>query len=231
MLGSPTAITFKFVCSIFTSLWFFCLSVNFKLASSLRLWKIFFLLLLIYMAHVADFETWRNLYVEFFLQMICVRENNTYQLLQVLRQLKIFMTWRIKMFLLKKFELTKCHLLKKRTRMPVWQKNNLWCEKTKRTTWKTRRPKQYETKKTQKRKRNKTQKNADCGFTGRFAKRFSGERPDPLGFELTFLSEFKRVCLAGAWPRSFAPRLYSQAPAKVPIVMEWLFKQILNSIQ
>lgn len=53
------------------------------------------------------------------------------------------------------------------------------------------RPKQYETKKTQKRKRNKTQKNADCGFTGRFVKRFSGERPDPLGFELTFLSEFK----------------------------------------
>ena len=129
--GSPIAITFKFVCSIFTSLWFFCLSVNFKLASSLRLWKIFSLLLLIYMAHVADFETWRNLYVEFFLQIICVRENNTYQLLQVLRQLKIFMTWRIKMFLLKKFELTKYHLLKRRTRTPVWQKNNLWCEKTK----------------------------------------------------------------------------------------------------
>ena len=28
---------------------------------------------------------------------------------------------------------------------------------------------------------------------GRFAKRFSGERPSSLGFELTFLSEFKRV--------------------------------------
>ena len=28
---------------------------------------------------------------------------------------------------------------------------------------------------------------------GRFAKRFSGERPISLGFELTFLSEFKRV--------------------------------------
>ena len=27
--------------------------------------------------------------------------------------------------------------------------------------------------------------------TGRFAKRFSGERPVSLGFELTFLSEFK----------------------------------------
>ena len=77
-------------------------------------------------------------------------------------------------------------------------------------------PETNETKKTQKRKRNKTQKNADCGFTGRFAKRFSGERPDPLGFELTFLSELKWVVLAGAWPRSFAPRLYSQAPAKVP---------------
>ena len=30
-------------------------------------------------------------------------------------------------------------------------------------------------------------------ITGRFAKRFSGERPVSLGFELTFLSEFKRV--------------------------------------
>ena len=38
-------------------------------------------------------------------------------------------------------------------------------------------------------------KNADCGFTGRFAKRFSGERPDPLGFELTFLSEFSELFL------------------------------------
>ena len=28
-------------------------------------------------------------------------------------------------------------------------------------------------------------------ITGRFAKRFSGERPISLGFELTFLSEFK----------------------------------------
>ena len=28
-------------------------------------------------------------------------------------------------------------------------------------------------------------------ITGRFAKRFSGERPVSLGFELTFLSEFK----------------------------------------
>ena len=117
--------------------------------------------------------------------------------MQVLRQLKIFMTWRIKMFLLKKFELTKYHLLKRRTRTPVWQKNNLWCEKTKKTTWETRRPKQYETRKTQWLKRNKTQKNADCGFTGRFAKRFSGERSDPLGFELTFLSELKWVCYGG----------------------------------
>ena len=31
----------------------------------------------------------------------------------------------------------------------------------------------------------------DVRITGRFAKRFSGERPVSLGFELTFLSEFK----------------------------------------
>ena len=44
------------------------------------------------------------------------------------------------------------------------------------------------------RKGTKTQNLADeRRITGRFAKRFSGERPVSLGFELTFLSEFKRV--------------------------------------
>lgn len=32
---------------------------------------------------------------------------------------------------------------------------------------------------------------AERRITGRFAKRFSGERPVSLGFELTFLSKFK----------------------------------------
>ena len=42
------------------------------------------------------------------------------------------------------------------------------------------------------RKGTKTQNLADeRRITGRFAKRFSGERPVSLGFELTFLSEFK----------------------------------------
>jgi len=41
-------------------------------------------------------------------------------------------------------------------------------------------------------KRRKNSKYADeRRITGRFAKRFSGERPVSLGFELTFLSEFK----------------------------------------
>ena len=167
------------------------------------------------MAHVADFETWQNFQVELFLQISCIWENNTYQLLQVLRQLKIFMTWRIKMFLLKKFELTKYHLLKRRTRTPVWQKNNLWCEKTKRTTWKTRRPKQYETKKNSEAKKEQNSKNADCGFTGRFAERFSGERPDPLGFELTFLSELKWVCFGGCLTAELCSALvYVKHPPK-----------------
>lgn len=30
-------------------------------------------------------------------------------------------------------------------------------------------------------------------ITGRFVKRFSGERPDPLGFEFSLFTEFKRV--------------------------------------
>lgn len=40
----------------------------------------------------------------------------------------------------------------------------------------------------------KTQNLADeRRITGRFAKRFSGERPVSLGFELTFLSEFSEL--------------------------------------
>lgn len=55
-------------------------------------------------------------------------------------------------------------------------------------------------------KRHKTQNLADeRRITGRFAKRFSGERPVSLGFELTFLSEFSELfggCLTA--PRSGA---------------------------
>ena len=41
-------------------------------------------------------------------------------------------------------------------------------------------------------KRRKIQNIADeRRITGRLAKRYSGERPVSLGFELTFLSEFK----------------------------------------
>ena len=56
-----------------------------------------------------------------------------------------------------------------------------------------RRPKQNGAKKhSEERKGAKTQNLADeRRITGRFAKRFSGERPVSLGFELTFLSEFK----------------------------------------
>jgi hypothetical protein len=51
-------------------------------------------------------------------------------------------------------------------------------------------PKQCETEK-RSNKKSRNSKNADCGFTGRFAERFNGEHPDPLGFELTFLSRLK----------------------------------------
>ena len=55
-----------------------------------------------------------------------------------------------------------------------------------------RRPKQNANENTRKKKGAKTQNLADeRRITGRFAKRFSGERPVSLGFELTFLSEFK----------------------------------------
>ena len=66
-------------------------------------------------------------------------------------------------------------------------------------------------------KRHKTQNLAAARrTTGRFAKRFSGERPVSLGFELTFLSEFGefvwRVLDRAAKRRA----CISQAPAKVP---------------
>ena len=46
---------------------------------------------------------------------------------------------------------------------------------------------------------------------GRFAKRFSGERPISLGFELTFLSEFKRVVWRVLDPHREAVRLYKSS--------------------
>lgn len=70
-----------------------------------------------------------------------------------------------------------------------------WILGNKKGRRKKRRPKQNGAKKTLGiYKRNKTQNLADeRRIMGRFAKRFSGERPVSLGFELTFLSEFKRV--------------------------------------
>ena len=67
-------------------------------------------------------------------------------------------------------------------------------EHKKRTAHGKRRPKQNGAIKKQVIKRPDNSKNADeRRIMGRFAKRFSGERPVSLGFELTFLSEFKRV--------------------------------------
>ena len=57
-----------------------------------------------------------------------------------------------------------------------------------------RRPKQNGAKILGRYKRNETQNIADeRRITGRFAKRFSGERLVSLGFELTFLSEFSEL--------------------------------------
>lgn len=62
----------------------------------------------------------------------------------------------------------------------------------KRTAQKKRRPKQNGAKILGRYKRNETQNLAAVRrIMGRFAKRFSGERPVSLGFELTFLPEFK----------------------------------------
>ncbi len=71
-------------------------------------------------------------------------------------------------------------------------------------------PKQNATEKhSEERKGTKTQNIADeRRITGRFAKRFSGERPVLLGFEFYLFIRVQRVCLAGA--------CICQTPAKVP---------------
>ena len=81
-----------------------------------------------------------------------------------------------------------------------------------------RRPKQNRAKKhSEERKGKKTQNLADeRRITGRFAKRFSGERPVSLGFELTFLSEFKWVVWRVLDRAAKRRACICQAPAKVP---------------
>mgnify|MGYP000552021283 FL=1 len=80
-----------------------------------------------------------------------------------------------------------------------------------------RRPKQNGAKILGKKKRSKNSKYAAVRrTTGRFAKRFSGERPVSLGFELTFLSEFKRVVWRVLDRDAKRRACISQAPAKVP---------------
>ena len=75
------------------------------------------------------------------------------------------------------------------------------------------------------RKGAKTQNLADeRRITGRFAKRFSGERPVSLGFELTFLSEFKRVVWRVLDRDAKRRACISQAPAKVPFSQNNYFK-------
>jgi hypothetical protein len=46
-------------------------------------------------------------------------------------------------------------------------------------------------------KKEQYSKNIDCGFTGRFAKRFSGERPFPCAFEFRFCCFVCGGCLNG----------------------------------
>lgn len=75
-------------------------------------------------------------------------------------------------------------------------------------------------KRSEERKGTKTQNIADeRRITGRFVKRFSGERPVSLGFELTFLSEFSefvwRVLDRDAKRRA----CISQAPAIEPFLV------------
>ena len=60
--------------------------------------------------------------------------------------------------------------------------------------------------------------------SGRFRKRFSGERPVSLGFELTFLSEFKRVVWRVLDRTAKRCACISQAHATVPSYLINYFK-------
>lgn len=66
-------------------------------------------------------------------------------------------------------------------------------------------------------KRRKTQDIADeRRITGRFVKRFCGERPVSLGFKLTFLSEFREFVWRVLDGEHSEPLVIYQAPAIVP---------------
>ena len=83
--------------------------------------------------------------------------------------------------------------------------------------WKTPPETKRKRKHSEERKGTKTQNLADeQRIMGRFAKRFSGERPISLGFELTFLSEFKRVVWRVLDRTAKRCACINQAPAKVP---------------
>ena len=158
--------------------------------------------------------------MELFLQIICVRENNTYQLLQVLRQLKIFMTWRIKMFLLKKFELTKYHLLKRRTRTPVWQKKQFVMWENKKNDVRNTPPETIRNEKKLRSEKGTKLKKCRLRFYGAIRKAVQRRTPRSARlwvdlFIWVEVSLFWRVLDRGALLRA----CICQAPAKVPIVL------------
>ena len=88
----------------------------------------------------------------------------------------------------KEIWIDKIPLIKKENKDARVTKKQFVMWKNKKNDVKNTPPETIRNEKNSEAKKEQNSKNADCGFTGRFAKRFSGERPDPLGFELTFLS-------------------------------------------
>ena len=104
------------------------------------------------------------------------------------------------------------------TRTLVWQKKDqfmMWGNKKERRKKHAVRNNNA-TKKTQKLKRNKTQKMPTAVLRGDSQSGSAANAPIRSALSWPFYLSWSEFVLAGAWPRSFAPRLYSQAPAKVP---------------
>ena len=165
--------------------------------------------------------------MELFLQISCSWENNTYQLLQVLRQLKIFMTWRIKMFLLKKFELTKYHLLKRRTRTPVWQKKQFVMWENKKNDVRNTPPETIRNeKKLRSEKGTKLKKMPTAVLRGVSQSGLEANAPIRSALSCPFYLSWSEFVLAGAWPRSFAPRLYMSSTRESAKVINFVFYRL-----
>ena len=106
----------------------------------------------------------------------------------------------------KEIWIDKMPLIKKENKDARVTKNNLWCEKTKRTTWKhAARNKRNE--KNSEAKKEQTQKMPTAVLRGDSQSGLAANAPIRSALSWPFYLSWSEFVLAGAWPRSAAARL------------------------